>query len=84
MEPTINPLGMSSERPVSERTRRGVVVAGDCFYAGFLAHLIESGSLDSPAAPAADQVAQGLAFGNRVTPFSIQRAGCQPPWRHEL
>lgn len=60
------------------------VGAGDCFYAGFLAQLIESGALDSPAVPAADQVAQALALGNRVTSFNIQRAGCQPPWRHEL
>ena len=60
------------------------VGAGDCFYAGFLAQLIELGALDSPAVPAADQVAQALALGNRVTAFNIQRAGCQPPWRHEL
>ncbi|MEI8264614.1 MAG: carbohydrate kinase [Betaproteobacteria bacterium] len=60
------------------------VGAGDCFYGGFLAHLIESGALDVPAQPAADQVEQALALGNRVTAFNIQRAGCQPPWRHEL
>jgi fructokinase len=60
------------------------VGAGDCFYAGFLAHLIESMALDNPAVPAADEVAQALALGNRVTAFNIQRAGCQPPWRHEL
>ena len=60
------------------------VGAGDCFYAGFLAQLIESGVLDGPQVPTAEQVAKALAFGNRVTAFNIQRAGCQPPWRHEL
>jgi sugar/nucleoside kinase (ribokinase family) len=40
--------------------------------------------LGVPARPAADQVQQALAFGNRVTAFNIQREGCQPPWRHEL
>lgn len=60
------------------------VGAGDCFYAGFLAHLLEQGGLAGRAAPAPDLVAEALAFGNRVTAFNIQRAGCQPPWRHEL
>jgi fructokinase len=60
------------------------VGAGDCFYAGFLAHLIESGVLDGPSVPAADQVARALAFGNRVTAVNLQRAGCQPPWRNEV
>ena len=60
------------------------VGAGDCFYAGFLAHLIEQDALAVATAPAPDLVAEALAWGNRVTAVNLQRAGCQPPWRHEV
>jgi fructokinase len=60
------------------------VGAGDCFYAGCLSHLLGQGALDGRDAPAPDQLADALAFGNRVTAHNLQRAGCQPPWRHEL
>lgn len=60
------------------------VGAGDCFYAGFLAHLLGQGVWRTRARPASAQVVQALAFGNRVTALNLQRAGCQPPWRHEL
>jgi fructokinase len=60
------------------------VGAGDCFYAGCLAHLLGQGALDGRDAPAPDQLAAALVFGNRVTAYNLQRAGCQPPWRHEL
>ena len=60
------------------------VGAGDCFYAGFLAHLLEQGTFCDSAAPAPDLVAEALAWGNRVTAINLQRAGCQPPWRHEV
>ena len=60
------------------------VGAGDCFYAGFLAHLIEQGAFGAAGAPAPDLVAEALAWGNRVTAINLQRAGCQPPWRDEL
>lgn len=60
------------------------VGAGDCFYAGFVAHLLDQGALDRRDAPAPDVVAGALAFGNRVTAVNLQRAGCQPPWPHEL
>jgi fructokinase len=60
------------------------VGAGDCFYAGCLAHLLGQGALDGRDAPAPDQLAAALAFGNRVTAHNLQRAGCQPPWRREL
>jgi fructokinase len=62
------------------------VGAGDCFYAGFLAALDERGCLtpgaESP--PAAADVAAALAFGSRCAAHDLQRAGCEPPWRHEL
>ena len=60
------------------------VGAGDCFYAGFLSYLLENDALMSAAAPAPELVAKALALGNRVTAVNLQRAGCQPPWRHEL
>ena len=60
------------------------VGAGDCFYAGFLSYLLENDALMSAAAPALELVAKALALGNRVTAVNLQRAGCQPPWRHEL
>jgi fructokinase len=60
------------------------VGAGDCFYAGFLAHLIEQDGLAVATAPVPDLVAEALAWGNRVTAINLQRAGCQPPWRHEV
>jgi fructokinase len=60
------------------------VGAGDCFYAGCLAHLLGQGALDGRDAPAPDQLAPALAFGNRVTAHNLQRAGCQPPWLREL
>jgi len=60
------------------------VGAGDCFYAGFLSCLLENDALVSAAAPAPELVAKALALGNRVTALNLQRAGCQPPWRHEL
>ena len=60
------------------------VGAGDCFYAGFLSYLLENDALMIAAAPALELVAKALALGNRVTAVNLQRAGCQPPWRHEL
>ena len=62
------------------------VGAGDCFYAGFLAALDEGGCLAAgvPAPPPADRLVEALAFGSRVTAHNLQRAGCQPPWRHEV
>jgi len=60
------------------------VGAGDCFYAGFLAHLLEQDAFAEPETPSPDLVAEALAWGNRVTAINLQRAGCQPPWRHEL
>lgn len=60
------------------------VGAGDCFYAGFLSYLLENDALANAAAPAPELVAKALALGNRVTAVNLQRAGCQPPWRHEL
>ena len=60
------------------------VGAGDCFYAGFLAHLIEQDGLVVATAPVPDLMAEALAWGNRVTAINLQRAGCQPPWRHEV
>ena len=60
------------------------VGAGDCFYAGFLAHLIEQDGLAVATAPVPDLMAEALAWGNRVTAINLQRAGCQPPWRHEV
>lgn len=60
------------------------VGAGDCFYAGFLSYLLENDALANAAAPAPELVAEALALGNRVTALNLQRAGCQPPWRHEL
>lgn len=62
------------------------VGAGDCFYAGFLARLDELGCFQQPASPTfpAEAVQSALAFGNRVTAVNLQRAGCQPPWRHEV
>lgn len=62
------------------------VGAGDCFYAGFLAHLVVRGRLGHAGepAPALLHLAEAMAFGNRVTAHNLQRAGCQPPWLHEL
>jgi fructokinase len=58
------------------------VGAGDCFYAGFLARLDELGCLQGR--PAADELTEALRFGAAVTAINLQRAGCQPPWRHEV
>lgn len=64
------------------------VGAGDCFYAGFLARLDESGALpgaDQQRAASSDAaLADALAFANRVAAFNLQRAGCQPPRRSDI
>jgi fructokinase len=62
------------------------VGAGDCFYAGFLARLDELGVLAvaQRGAPPGDVLVDALAFGARTTAHNLQRAGCQPPWRHEV
>lgn len=71
-------------QPAAQVPVMDTVGAGDCFYAGCLSHLLGQGALDGRDAPAPDQLADALAFGNRVTAHNLQRAGCQPPWRHEL
>lgn len=61
------------------------VGAGDCFYAGFLSELDTQGCFTAPTLSlSAHAVQAALAFGNQITAINLQRAGCQPPWRHEL
>lgn len=62
------------------------VGAGDCFYAGFLTRLDELGTLSvgTHGAPSGDVLTDALAFGACTTAHNLQRAGCQPPWRHEV
>ena len=58
------------------------VGAGDCFYAGFLAALDESGALQRQ--PTVAELQQALSRGSAAAAFSLRRAGCQAPWRGDL
>jgi fructokinase len=58
------------------------VGAGDCFYAGFLASLDEQQALHRTAS--AGQLKQAMELGASCAAVNLGRAGCQPPWRHEL
>jgi fructokinase len=62
------------------------VGAGDCFYAGFLLKLADLGGFNRhPFIPASDDTLKSaMAFGNQMTAWNLQKAGCQPPWKHEL
>lgn len=60
--------------------------AGDCFNAGFLASLAEQGLLTPPAIAAADDspLIRAMDYAIRVAGASLTRAGCTPPWAHEV
>ena len=70
---------------VRPRTLDEIAGQQHCLAPGsLLRSLIEQDALAVATAPAPDLVAEALAWGNRVTAINLQRAGCQPPWRHEV
>jgi len=62
------------------------VGAGDTFNAGVLSKLSELGLLKKDALPniASSDIRAALEHGARVASVTVSRAGCNPPWAHEL
>lgn len=55
--------------------------AGDSFGAAFLAHLLETGSLDDPDA---ETLVAALALATKAAAVTVSRPGADPPWADEL